>query len=78
MKHSFLVDSTAIKLDNQRCLARTVILAARLAFQTERFSGRSLCFMQCPNLPMIGYAQSVLIRDSRGRDSFTEDALLSA
>jgi len=34
--------------------------------------------MQHPNLPMIGYAQSVLTRDSRGRDSFTKDALLSA
>jgi len=26
---------------------------------------------------MIGYAQSILMRDSQGRDSFTEDALVS-
>jgi len=36
------------------------------------------CFtLQCPNLPVIGYTQSILMRDSQGRDSFTEDALLS-
>ena len=34
--------------------------------------------LQHPNLPTIGYTQSVLMRDSQGRDSFTEDALLSA
>ena len=34
--------------------------------------------LQCPNLPTIGYAQSILTRDSQGRDSFTEDTLLSA
>jgi len=33
--------------------------------------------LQHPNLPAIGYAQSVLMRDSQGRDSFTEDTLLS-
>jgi len=34
--------------------------------------------MQHPNLPAIGCAQSILMRDSQGRDSFTEDTLLSA
>jgi len=34
--------------------------------------------VQHPDLPVIGYAQSILMRDSQGRDSFTEDALLSA
>ena len=34
--------------------------------------------LQCPNLPVIGYSQSIPMRDSQGRDSFTEDALLSA
>jgi len=34
--------------------------------------------VQCPNLPAIGYAQSILTRDSQGRDSFTKDTLLSA
>jgi len=34
--------------------------------------------LQCPNLPMIGCAQSILMQDSQGHDSFTEDALLSA
>ena len=34
--------------------------------------------VQHPNLPVIGYAWSALMRDSQGRDSFTEDALLSA
>jgi len=33
--------------------------------------------MQHPNLPAIGCAQSILMRDSFIRDSFTEDALLS-
>jgi len=37
-----------------------------------------MMWMQCPNLPTIGYAQSILMRDSQGRDSFTKDALLSA
>jgi len=36
-----------------------------------------ITIVQCPNLPTIGYAQSVLTRDSQGRDSFTKDALLS-
>ena len=34
--------------------------------------------LQHPNLPVIGYTQSTLMRDSQGRDSFTKDALLSA
>jgi len=34
--------------------------------------------LQCPNLPVIDCAQSILMRDSQGCDSFTEDALLSA
>ena len=34
--------------------------------------------VQYPNLPVIGYAWSILIRDSRGHDSFTKDTLLSA
>jgi len=34
--------------------------------------------LQHPNLPTIGYAQSILMRDSRGCDSFTKDTLLSA
>ena len=34
--------------------------------------------LQHPNLPIIGYVWSILIWDSQGRDSFTEDALLSA
>ena len=35
-------------------------------------------WLQHPNLPAIGYTKSILIRDSRGRDSFTKDTLLSA
>ena len=35
------------------------------------------CRLQHPNSPTIGYAQSILTRDSQGRDSFTEDTLLS-
>jgi len=34
--------------------------------------------LQHPNLPAIGYTQSVLMRNSRGCDSFTKDTLLSA
>jgi len=34
--------------------------------------------LQRPNLSVMGSAQSVLTRDSQGRDSFTEDALFSA
>jgi len=34
--------------------------------------------MQHPSLPVIGCAQSILMRDSQGRDSFTKDTLLSA
>jgi len=41
-------------------------------------SWNSVHGLQCPNLPTIGYAQSILTRDSRGRDSFTKDMLLSA
>jgi len=33
--------------------------------------------VQYPNLPIIGYTKSILMRDSQGRDSFTEDTLLS-
>jgi len=56
----------------------------------QMFTGERALFMECrerfknfhlvqhPNLPIIGYAWSILIRDSQGRDSFTEDALLSA
>jgi len=43
---------------------------------TEIFG--DLTQLQCPNLPAIGSAWSILMRDSQGRDSFTEDTLFSA
>jgi len=44
-------------------------LAIKLTFLQSR---------QHPNLPAIGHAQSVLMRDSFVRDSFTKDTLLRA
>jgi len=44
----------------------------------RRRIGRWAAHLQHPNLPAIGCAQSILMRDSQGRDSFMEDALLSA
>jgi len=47
----------------------------QLQQQLSLHSVPSACFiwsLQCPNLPVIGCAQSILMQDSQGRDSFTK------
>jgi len=49
-----------------------------LKIVTKSFYEASTAWVvQRPSLPAIGCAQSVLMRDSQGRDSFTKDTLLS-
>jgi len=75
-------DSNQAPPCNQCCCKRR----SHLWMHTEAFDAHKPIMMhlhiaskmQHPNLPTMGYTQSILMRDSRGRDSFTKDALLSA
>ena len=65
---------------DSKALERLQVLRSKPSTSMSRLTYWPLSWgrMQHPNLPTIGYAQSILMRDSQGRDSFTEDALLSS
>jgi len=75
-------ESLRVMFHSQLCLKVLKKVMARLHCWWHHHFVAHVCFLvnrlQHPNLPAIGHAQSILMRDSQGRDSFTKDTLLSA